>query len=51
MYAWSLVLLSAWDEEKLKKAKSMILYVAIWVLLLAFNYLILTFFIVPEKVI
>jgi len=51
MYAWSLVLLSAWDEEKLKKAKSIILYVIIWVTILVFNYLILTFFIIPEKII
>jgi len=51
MYAGSLVLLSAWDEEKLKKAKSIILYVIIWVTVLVFNYLILTFFIIPEKII
>lgn len=48
IYAWSLVLLSAWDEEKLKKAKSIMLYVAIWMFLLVINYLILTFFIYPE---
>ena len=51
IYAGSLVLLSAWDEEKLKKAKSIILYVIIWVTVLVFNYLILTFFIIPEKII
>jgi len=51
IYAWSLVLLSAWDEDKLKKAKSIILYVIIWMAVLAFNYLILTFFLIPERVI
>lgn len=51
LYAWSLVLLSAWDEEKLKKAKSIILYVIIWMFLLATNYMILTFFLIPEAVI
>jgi len=51
MYAWSLVLLSAWDEDKLKKAKSIILYVILWMVLLVFNYLILTFFLIPDRVI
>jgi len=45
IYAWLIVLTSIWDEEKLKKAKSIILYIAIWLLILVANYLILTFFI------
>lgn len=48
IYAWVLVLTSAWDEEKLKKAKSIIIYIAIGLLVLVMNYLILTFFILPE---
>lgn len=45
IYAWLMVLTSVWDEEKLKKAKSIILYIAIWLFILVANYLILTFFI------
>jgi hypothetical protein len=48
IYTWAKVLLSAWDEETLKKAKSSMLYIAIWLLLLVMNYMILTFFIIPE---
>ena len=51
IYAWVQVLLSAGDEEKLKNAKKSILYVAIWLLILVMNYLILTFFIIPNSVI
>ena len=51
IYTWFQVLLSAWDEEKLKKAKSTILYIIIWLTLLVFNRLILTFFIIPEAAI
>lgn len=49
IYTWAQVLLSAWDEEKLKKAKTSILYIAIWLAILAMNYLIITFFILPES--
>jgi hypothetical protein len=45
IYAWFTVLTWAWDEEKLKRAKTSILYIAIWILILIINYLILTFFI------
>ena len=51
IYAWFNILFSAWDEEKIKKAKSTILYIAIGLLLLVINYLILTFFILPETTI
>jgi hypothetical protein len=43
IYAWFMVLTSIWDEEKLKKAKSIIIYIAIWLFILVANYLILTF--------
>ena len=45
IYAWFMVLTSVWDEEKLKKAKNIILYIAIWMFILVANYLILTFII------
>lgn len=48
IYTGARVLLSAWDEETLKKAKSSMLYIAIWLWLLVMNYMILTFFILPE---
>lgn len=34
IYAWANILTWAWDEEKMKKSKSMILYVAIWILVI-----------------
>jgi len=48
IYVWWKILLSRWDEEALKSSKSIILYIVIWLLLLAINYLILTLFILPE---
>jgi hypothetical protein len=48
IYAWFLTITSAWDEDKLKKAKASIIYIAIWLFILFTNYLILTFFILPE---
>lgn len=49
IYAWFSVLTSGWDEEKLKNAKKSIIYIAIWLAILVTNYLILTFFILPES--
>lgn len=49
IYAWFLILTSAWDDEKQKKAKNIILYIAIWMLILITSYLILKFFILPEN--
>ena len=49
IYTWSKVLLSAWDPDVLKKAKSSILYIIIWLVILVANYLILSFFIFPES--
>jgi len=51
IWAWFNILFSAWDEEKIKKAKSTIIYIVIWLLLLVVNYLLLTFFILPETTI
>lgn len=48
IYAWLQVLLSSWDEEKLEKAKNIIKYIVFWLIILVVNFLILTFFIVPE---
>lgn len=48
IYAWFLTFTSAWDEEKLKKTKSIIIYIIVWLLVLVTNYLILTFFIFPK---
>ena len=49
IYTWAKVLLSAWDEEVLKKAKTSIIFILIWITILVANYLILTFFIFPES--
>jgi len=51
IYAWFNILFSAWDEEKIKKAKSTLIYIVIWLGLLVMNYLLLTFFILPETTI
>lgn len=51
LYAGFLVLTSGWNEEKLKKVKSILLYIAIWMFVLFASYLILTFFIIPEATI
>lgn len=51
IYAWWKILLSKWKEETLKESKSVLIYVVIWLLLLAINYLILTIFILPENTI
>jgi hypothetical protein len=48
LFAGAQILFSNWDGEKLKKAKNTIIYVAIWIAILVCNYLILTFFLLPE---
>jgi hypothetical protein len=45
IYAWVLILFSAWDDEKIKRWKNIIIYAFVWILVLAASYLILTFFI------
>ena len=51
IYAWFLIFIFSWDEEKIKKAKNIILYIIIWLFILSVNYIILTFFILPETTI
>jgi len=51
MYAGSQILLSAGDEEKIKKWKQSLIYIAVGLLVLVTNFLIITFFLRPEAVI
>lgn len=51
IYAWVQVLFSVWDEDKLWKAKSSIVYIVIWIAILILNYFILSFLIKPETII
>lgn len=48
MYAWVNIIFANWDEEKLKKWRTTIVYAFIWIFILVVSYLILTFFIWPE---
>jgi len=48
IYAGVQAMTSWWDEEKLKKAKKSLIFIFIWLLILATNYLILVFFIEPK---
>lgn len=48
IYTGFLLITSAWDEEKLKKVKNIIIYIIIWIFILVMSYLILTFFLIPE---
>jgi len=50
IYAGAQILLSAGDEEKIKKWKQAIIYIALGLFVLAINFLILTFFLRPEGV-
>ncbi len=51
MYAGFLIMTGGWEEEKNKKAKKIILYSWIGLLILFASYMILTFFIIPESTI
>lgn len=51
IYAGVQILLSWWDEEKIKKWKQAIIYIAIGLFVLAVNFLIITFFLRPENII
>lgn len=51
LWAGTQILLSAWDEEKLKKSKNSLIFIAIGIFILISNYLILTFFLRPESII
>jgi hypothetical protein len=51
IYAWAQIMLSSGDEEKIKKGKQSIIYIAVWLAVLVMNFLILTFFLRPETLI
>jgi hypothetical protein len=51
IYAGAQIMLSAGDEEKIKKGKQSIIYIAIGLGVLVMNFLILTFFLRPESII
>jgi hypothetical protein len=48
MYAWVNIIFANWDEEKIKKWRTTIIYAFIWIFILVISYLILTFFIWPD---
>lgn len=50
IYAGAQIMLSAGDEEKIKKGKQTVIYIAIGLFVLVANYLILTFFLRPEGI-
>jgi len=43
IYAWIRIMISAWNEETLKKQKMTILYVILWILLIRISYSIVAF--------
>lgn len=45
IYAWFNILIWAWDEEKMKKSKTTIIYVIIWLLVIWLAWPITEFFI------
>lgn len=45
IYAWFTILVSGWDEEKLKSARRMILYAIIWIVLIWLAHAIMLWFI------
>ncbi len=49
IWAWWLILFSNWEEDKMKKAKQIIIYIIIWVVVLVMSYLILNFFIWAQE--
>lgn len=51
IYAGFQIIFSLGDEEKISQGKKSLLYIAIWLLILVANYLILTFFLIPETTI
>lgn len=51
LYAGILLFFSEGEEEKIKKVKNILLYIVIGMILLVTNYLIFTFFILPEATI
>lgn len=51
LYAGILLFFSEGEEEKIKKVKNILLYIVLGMILLVTNYLIFTFFILPEATI
>ena len=51
IYAWAKIFFANGDEEKLKTAKTSIIYIAIGLGILITSYIILTFFIGPDRII
>ncbi len=43
IFSWARLIFSVWEEEKMTKAKKSLVYIVIWIWILLFNYLILTF--------
>ena len=48
IYAWVQIIFSNGDDEKVKKAKTSIIYIIVWIVILTLNYLILTFFLLDK---
>ncbi len=48
IYAWAQIIFSNGDEEKIKKAKTSLIYIIIGIFILMMNYLILTFFLLDK---
>jgi len=48
IYAWAQIIFSNGDEEKIKKAKTSLIYIVIGIFILIMNYLILTFFLLDK---
>lgn len=48
IFTWGKIMISKWDEEVIKKAKSSIIWIIIWMFILVTNWFILTIFLVPE---
>ena len=43
LYAWFKILVSSWEEEEIKKSKSIISYVIIWIVIIFLAYSIVNF--------
>jgi len=43
IYAWFKILISSWDEEKIKSSKKIIIYVIVWILVIWFAWSIAYF--------
>lgn len=48
VYIWAQLIFSWGEEEKIKKAKTAMIYIFVWIMILILNYLILTFFLLDN---